>query len=587
MSPSHRADTGSHLVTNPNHPNSLLNHRYDLGTALGHGGMAEVRIGTDHRLGRTVAIKTLRADLAADPVFQTRFRREAQSAAALNHPSIVAVYDTGEDVLDGVSVPYIVMEYVEGRTLRDVLREGHRIVPERAMEITADVLDALEYSHRSGIIHRDIKPANVMLTPNGDVKVMDFGIARAISDTSATLTQTAAVVGTAQYLSPEQARGAPVDARSDIYSAGCLLYELLTGRPPFVGDSPVSVAYQHVSEEPQPPSTHAPELPAAAEAVTLRSMRKNPLDRYQSAAEMRADLHHALTGQHVAPPAMPPTATIHVPPPPHPPDVQAPPERTSHRARGRYAQRRTVYAVVALASLLVLAAAVIGIRALTAAPKTTTAPTVTDRTVPQARTILRHAGLAVGATKPRSSDTVPKGTIISQSPGAGGSVPIGSRVNVTVSAGKALVVVPNVVDQHVDEARALLEAQGFKVDETQDSSSDENAGTVTRADPGEGTKVPSGSTVHLLVSSGLVEMPKVLQQGEQEAEARLKDAGFKVRKVQRTTSTEPPGTVLDQTPAAGDKRQRGSTVTIVVARAPEPEPTTTEPEPDSPDLPDL
>jgi eukaryotic-like serine/threonine-protein kinase len=188
----------------------FLGGRYDLGEVLGHGGMAEVRIGVDRRLGRTVAVKTLRADLASDPTFQARFRREAQSAAALNHPSIVAVYDTGEEITDGMNVPYIVMEYVEGRTLRDVLREGRRILPERALEITADVCDALEYSHRAGIVHRDIKPANVMLTPNGDVKVMDFGIARAVADASATMTQTAAVIGTAQYLSPEQARGESV-----------------------------------------------------------------------------------------------------------------------------------------------------------------------------------------------------------------------------------------------------------------------------------------------------------------------------------------------------------------------------------------
>ncbi len=215
----------------------------------------------DLRLGRRVAIKRLRTDLASDPTFQARFRREAQSAASLNHPAIVAVYDTGEEQSPddkGLMLPYIVMEYVEGRTLRDILREGRKILPERALEITASILDALDYSHRAGIIHRDIKPANVMLNPSGDVKVMDFGIARAIADSSATMTQTAAVIGTAQYLSPEQARGEQVDARSDLYSTGCVLFELLTGRPPFVGDSPVSVAYQHVREEPPAPSTIDP-----------------------------------------------------------------------------------------------------------------------------------------------------------------------------------------------------------------------------------------------------------------------------------------------------------------------------------------
>ena len=226
----------------------LLGGRYELGETLGIGGMAEVFRGRDVRLGRDVAVKMLRPDLARDPSFQARFRREAQSAASLNHPAIVAVYDTGED--NGVTTPYIVMEYVEGRTLREVLQTEGRLLPQRALEIVADVCAALEYSHRAGIIHRDIKPANVMLTPSGAVKVMDFGIARAVTDASPTMTQTAAVIGTAQYLSPEQARGEHVDARSDLYSTGCLLYELLTGRPPFVGDSPVAVAYQHVREDP-------------------------------------------------------------------------------------------------------------------------------------------------------------------------------------------------------------------------------------------------------------------------------------------------------------------------------------------------
>src|SRR4029078_3234487 len=243
--------------------------------------------------GRTVAIKRLRTDLASDPTFQARFRREAQSAASLNHPAIVARYDTGEENTtngSGLMLPYIVMEYVEGRTLRDILREGRRILPQRALEITSAVLDALDYSHRAGIIHRDIKPANVMLTPTGDVKVMDLGIARAIADSSATMTQTAAVVGTAQYLSPEQARGEQVDARSDLYSAGCLLFELLTGRPPFVGDSPVSVAYQHAREEAVAPSTIDREISPAIDAITLKALAKPVDQRYQSASEMRADI---------------------------------------------------------------------------------------------------------------------------------------------------------------------------------------------------------------------------------------------------------------------------------------------------------
>ena len=242
---------------------TLLGDRYHLDRVIGRGGMAEVWRATDTRLGRAVAIKRLRVDLASDVGFQARFRREAQAAAGLNHPNIVSVYDTGEetDPDSDVAVPFIVMELVDGHTLKEVLRGDRRILPERALEFTQGVLDALGYSHRAGIVHRDIKPGNVMLTPNGTVKVMDFGIARAVADTSATMTQTAAVIGTAQYLSPEQARGETVDARSDLYSAGCLLYELLVGRPPFVGDSPVSVAYQHVRELPTPRAPSTPRSP--------------------------------------------------------------------------------------------------------------------------------------------------------------------------------------------------------------------------------------------------------------------------------------------------------------------------------------
>src|SRR6266536_2390300 len=280
----------------------LLGGRYELDGVVGRGGMAEVYRARDLRLDRIVAVKTLRDDLARDQTFQARFRREAQSAASLNHPSIVAVYDAGEDMVGPTPVPYIVMEYVDGRTLRDLLREDRRLLPERAMEISDGVLRALDYSHRNGIVHRDIKPGNVMLTRAGQVKVMDFGIARAVSDSQATMTQTAQVIGTAQYLSPEQARGERVDARSDLYSAGCLLYELLTGRPPFTGDSPVAIAYQHVRENPIPPSRVDPEIPGWADAIVLKAMAKSPADRYQDAAEMRADIQRAMSGMPVAPP---------------------------------------------------------------------------------------------------------------------------------------------------------------------------------------------------------------------------------------------------------------------------------------------
>ncbi len=281
-----------------------LGDRYEVKQIIGRGGMAEVHEGLDTRLNRRVAIKVLRSDLARDPVFQERFRREAQSAAGLNHPNIVSIYDTGQDThtegLTQVNVPYIVMEYVDGVTLREMLQNGPRILPERGLEILAGVLAALDYAHRHGIVHRDIKPANVMINTHGDAKVMDFGIARAMSDAATSVTATSAVMGTAQYLSPEQARGEVADARSDIYAAGCLLYELLTGATPFTGDSPVSIAYQHVNSQVIPPSNLDPSIPHTLDAIVLQALAKNPLSRYQTAAEMRADVERAIAGMPIS-----------------------------------------------------------------------------------------------------------------------------------------------------------------------------------------------------------------------------------------------------------------------------------------------
>ena len=353
--------------------------RYEVGELLGRGGMAEVRKGTDVRLGRTVAIKRLRTDLASDATFQARFRREAQSAASLNHPAIVSVYDTGEEMsTDGSNVaqPYIVMEYVAGRTLRDIIREGRKILPERALEITSGVLAALDYSHRAGIIHRDIKPGNVMLTPAGDVKVMDFGIARAVSDASSTMTQTAAVVGTAQYLSPEQARGENVDSRSDVYSTGCLLYELLTGRPPFVGDSPVSVAYQHVREQAPPPSSLDEELTPEIDSIVMKSLAKDVSDRYPSAAAMKADIDRHLAGQPVQAPAVAamaaPTGVITDP-------AALAADDLADEEPGRRRRGPIILLLVLLIALLV-AALIFGPRLFSSPPEQQSVPTITGLT---------------------------------------------------------------------------------------------------------------------------------------------------------------------------------------------------------------
>ena len=438
--------------------------RYEVGEMLGRGGMAEVRKGTDVRLGRTVAIKRLRTDLASDATFQARFRREAQSAASLNHPAIVSVYDTGEEMsTDGSNVaqPYIVMEYVAGRTLRDILREGRKILPERALEITSGVLAALDYSHRAGIIHRDIKPGNVMLTPSGDVKVMDFGIARAVSDASSTMTQTAAVVGTAQYLSPEQARGETVDSRSDVYSTGCLLYELLTGRPPFVGDSPVSVAYQHVREQAQPPSSLDEELTPELDAIVMKALAKNVGDRYPSAAAMKADIDRYLAGKPVQAPAVaaaPPRASCRRTPRPRPPRRCRTSDEEPERKR-----RGPLILLLLLLVALIVAALVFGPQLFKSAPEQQSVPTITGLTRDQAERTVRDSGLEVGEVTSAASKEVAQGRVISQQPQAGDLVDPDAKVDFVVSTGKPKIPLPDVVGQNKDDAAAQLRSEGLRV----------------------------------------------------------------------------------------------------------------------------
>ncbi|HEX5384042.1 MAG TPA: Stk1 family PASTA domain-containing Ser/Thr kinase, partial [Propionibacteriaceae bacterium] len=435
--------------------------RYELGELLGRGGMAEVRRAVDQRLGRAVAVKQLRADLAIDPTFQARFRREAQSAAGLNHPTIVAVYDTGEEVdpLTGVAIPYIVMELVEGPTLRDVLKDGRKILPERALELTQGVLDALGYSHKAGIVHRDIKPANVMLTPNGGVKVMDFGIARAVADTSATMTQTAAVIGTAQYLSPEQARGETVDSRSDLYSTGCLLYELLVGRPPFVGDSPVSVAYQHVRETPLPPSQLDPEISPEIDAVVLKALAKERSERYQSAKEMKDDISRLLAGQQTT--AQQATAVVplaagamaanayddatHVATPPTfvPPSGPEGPEEEYEEEE----PRKSRVGLAILVTALIVAALGLGgwglYRMLNpSGAETVEVPLVVGFTEEDARNQLINNQLQVEVKKV-NGDEEGKGRVTAQDPIENTPVPVNTKVTITVNDGPKTATIPN------------------------------------------------------------------------------------------------------------------------------------------------
>jgi predicted Ser/Thr protein kinase len=402
--------------------------RYRAQELLGRGGMSEVYRGFDVRLRRPVAIKRLRADLAINPVFRARFRREAEAVGSLNHPAIVAVYDTGEErEAMGWSVPFIVMELVEGRSLRDTLREEGTLPPVRALKLTAAVLDALVCSHASGIIHRDIKPANVMLTSTGEVKVADFGIARAVSDTTGTVTLAGTVLGTPQYLSPEQGRGEAVDLRSDIYSVGCMLYELLVGQPPFTGDSPVSIVVQHVSEAPAPPSAANCDISADIDSIILKALAKDPSDRYQSASEMKTDIDSVLSGH---PPA---AATL----------LEALTVVRSSAGDDSVAsghQWNATHALAAMIVLLVVAGAgVLGVhyssRSAAADPSTVEVPAVLGLSKVGAESLLRNARLVPQYEFVRGADGASVGTVIKQSPDGADIAAIGSTVIVMINIG--------------------------------------------------------------------------------------------------------------------------------------------------------
>ncbi|QIX28519.1 Stk1 family PASTA domain-containing Ser/Thr kinase [Nocardioides sp. JQ2195] len=561
---------------------TLIGGRYELGELLGRGGMAEVRKGTDSRLGRVVAVKRLRTDLASDATFQARFRREAQSSASLNHPAIVAVYDTGEEMApDGVAQPYIVMEYVAGRTLRDILREGRKILPERALEITSGVLSALDYSHRAGIIHRDIKPANVMLTPGGDVKVMDFGIARAVSDASSTMTQTAAVVGTAQYLSPEQARGETVDSRSDVYSTGCLLYELLTGRPPFVGESPVAVAYQHVREPAQPPSTFDTELDAEVDAIVMKALAKRLDERYQSSAAMRSDIERYLAGRPVQAPSVPLAAgeaaggTTVLPaaaPRPAATTTTTPPVRDDEER-----PKRTGLWILLAALLIALVAGVIYLTQTGEDPaEQVTVPSVDGMNQARAIDKIESEGLTTDVIE-EAHDQVAKGKVIRTDPEGGTDVDPDTQVTVVVSTGKPDLEVPSVITLSRADAEQRLTDLGFKVD-FQERDTDDPKDQVIDQNPSPDTSVSYGSTVTVFVSDGPELVPDVVGKSENQATQLIEDAGFQVKVVRSTATTEKKGTVIDQSPGADQTADQDDVITIVVSDFEEPTETPTETE---------
>jgi serine/threonine-protein kinase len=576
----------------------MLGDRYEIGKVIGRGGMAEVHEGRDLRLGRRVAVKILRPDLARDPAFQARFRREAQSAAALNHPNIVAVYDTGEDVLEAegerpVIVPYIVMEYVDGMTLRQLLGSGRKLLPERALEIIAGVLSALDYAHRHGIVHRDIKPANVMLTRNGDVKVMDFGIARAVNEANTSMTATSAVMGTAQYLSPEQARGEVVDARSDLYSAGVLLYELLTGKPPFTGESAVAIAYQHVSEMPVTPSVLDPEISDEVDAVVLRALAKKVDDRYQSALEFRSDVERAIAGAPVTAAIQTISAdrTAMLPP------VQAAGADVARSARSARATRASrsrgigfwivslLVIIGAIAAMVLVARFVFGGTGATRVQ----VPNLDGLTVEQAEASLQEFGLRLGAQTPEVSER-PEGRIIAQQPAAGETLEQGQGVNVTISAGLERATVPQLIGlTSIDAVRTALEDAGLELGSIREVDSPQPAEYVLAQDPPEGIQVTAGSRVAITISSGLLTVPDLVGASEAQAKTDLVQVGFVPEVLYQESMDATAGTVIAQSPQPGTGLDRGATVVITVSTAPppptpEPEPTF-EPVPSAPAVP--
>jgi eukaryotic-like serine/threonine-protein kinase len=476
--------------------------RYQIGDLLGRGGMAYVYSGVDTRLGRPVAIKRLREELAANTAVRTRFRREASAAARLNHPSIVAVFDSVEiDSPTGATpTPIIVMELVDGSTLREALRKGPRLSPDRALEITSAILRALAASHSAGIIHRDIKPSNVLLTSTGEVKVADFGIARSLSDTSATITQTATVMGTPHYMSPEQARGLTVDHRSDLYSVGCVLYELLVGRPPFTGDTPLSITYQHVAEPPPAPSTADPDLSNEIDTIVVRALQKDPRDRYQTADQMRADIAAVRSG-HPLSPAGPTT------PCPTPSGPEDPSATASARTPMRPAHRAMMASVLALVLLLTLGVAGVGYLRLSTSRSQadTVVPAVLGFNRAEAESLLRNAHL-VPRVQLVSGSATSVDTVIEQSPAGGDQSARNSTVTLVISTGPDKMTVPSgLVGTTVTQAYQRLKRIGFTNVVTRPETevdAEAPAGTVIGVDPAEGRAVSPSAPITVSYTIG-------------------------------------------------------------------------------------
>ncbi|MDD6461162.1 MAG: Stk1 family PASTA domain-containing Ser/Thr kinase [Bifidobacteriaceae bacterium] len=592
-------------------PQTLAGGRYSVGDLIGHGGMAEVHIGTDTRLGRTVAIKIMRSDLASDQIFLRRFHREALAVAKLNNPNIVAIYDSGDEEFSDegghtVRVPYIVMEYIKGQTLRDILKVNGALSEHDTAQVMIGVLSALEYSHREGIIHRDIKPGNIMISNEGIVKVMDFGIARALDDSQTTMTQSQGVVGTAQYLSPEQARGEQVDMRSDLYSAGCVLYEMLTGRPPFVGDSAVAIAYQHVSETATPPSAIVPGLPKEWDAIVAKAMAKNRANRYSTAGEFRDDIVRLMNGveplasNSVAPMVadkMQDTPPYSIPPVEQDyatgayptaavqngvgtatgtmasPYATAAGTGTGTAVKAKNGSKKKVVAIIAALVVVALAVAafvVLHNNSQGTATEQVTVPTISAGTSrDRAKEQIEAAGL-VFQYKEDTDSTEDAGTFTKQDPAGGTTVDKGSTVTVWFSAGPQSAKVPDVSGMTQSEAQSALESAGFKVGSIYtESSGSVSKDSVTRTDPASGESAKKGSTVDLYISNGMTVVPDGLVGASQStAQGLLSKQGLQVVVEQESSDSVAQGLVTRTSPASGDSVEQGATVTIYVSTGP-------------------
>jgi len=556
----------------------LLAGRYRIGEVIGRGGMANVYSGRDERLGRQVAIKLLRSSLASDPVFRTRFKQEAQAASRMAHPTIVRVFDAGEEKVrepggfEGV-VPFIVMEYVEGRLLKDIIKEGP-VAPAEAIRITEGILTALEYSHRAGVVHRDIKPGNIMLTTSGQVKVMDFGIARAISDSSATVAQTTAILGTAQYFSPEQARGESVDARTDLYSTGVVLFELLTGQAPFRGDTPVAVAYQHVSETPPVPSSINPNISPAIDRVVLHALTKDRFSRFQSSAEFRTDLQVAGAGK--IPSKRPPVEDFQSSLFGAPPSLTATSDSALTQLAGDddYAVRTqsrppVVWIWAGIASVAVIIIAIVfwifTLQPTTIVPDNSiTVPNVAGQTYDAADSTLQQMGL-VTARQDIFDAEIPEGRVIRTDPEPGTVLNESSDlvIDVYVSLGKQTVSIPDVSGKPDAEATQALTALGLTVGTTtKENHATAPTDAVIRTTPAAGTASFVGDSVNLVISSGLVSVPDVTGQALEVASSTLQGLALQVTvDGDPGCKTVPGNPVSSQSIAAGDAAQK-STIAI-------------------------